>query len=253
MNWIGLWTLYRKEVHRYIKVAGQTITAPVITTLLFMAVFVLALGREDFLVGGLPFINFLAPGLIMMALAQNAFANSSSSLIIAKVNGTIVDVLMPPLSAFELTLGYAMGSVTRGIMVGCVVLVALLPFVSISIYSPLLLVAFAVLGSLMLGLLGILAGIWSEKFDQVAFVTNFVVTPLSFLSGTFYSIERLPEFWRDMASWNPFFHMIDGARYAMTGYEDGSWQVGLASLIIVNVLLWSMCHLWFTRGYKIKA
>jgi ABC-2 type transport system permease protein len=252
-DWIGLWTLYCREVRRFAKVYNQTVLAPVVTTLIFLAVFALALGRAVETVGGVPFLEFLAPGLIAMAIAQNAFANTSSSIIIAKVQGNIVDTLMPPLTADELTCGIALGGVTRGLAVGVVVAVAMAAFVPVRIHSPLLMLYFAASASLMLSLLGIAGGIWAEKFDHIAAVTNFLVTPLAFLSGTFYSIDRLPPLGRHLAHANPFFFMIDGFRYGCIGRSDTDPIVGVVVLGLVNAGLWLLCRRMFARGYRLKA
>jgi ABC-2 type transport system permease protein len=253
LNLIGLRTLYLKEVRRFWKVGAQTILAPVITTLVFLAIFALAMHRAETMIGDLPFLRFLAPGLIMMAIVQNAFSNTSSSLVIAKIQGNIVDYLMPPLGAGELLLGMVMGGITRGVAVGIAVWLAMLPFVDLVPVHPLLVAYYVVASSLMLSLLGLLAGLWSDKFDQIAAVTNFVITPLSFLSGTFYSIEALPESLRWIAHANPFFYMIDGIRYAFTGHADGGIAVGFVVLLLVNVALWVLAYRLMRRGYKLKA
>ncbi|RMF09449.1 MAG: multidrug ABC transporter permease [Alphaproteobacteria bacterium] len=252
VNWGGLYTLYLKEVWRFFKVITQTVVAPAVTTLLFMAIFTLALGGQGRGVAGIPFEMFLAPGLIVMAILQNAFANTSSSIMIAKVQGNIVDVLMPPLSAGELTFAYTMGGVTRGLLVGVVVGVAMLLFTPIHVEHWWAVLYFSLNAALMLSLLGILTGIWAEKFDHTAAVTNFVVTPLSFLSGTFYSIDRLPGVWRDVSQFNPFFYMIDGVRYGFIGRADGSIATGVAVLAALNVALWVLCHALFKSGYKLR-
>lgn len=252
-NWLGLWTLYWREVRRFLKISTQTVAAPVVTTLLFLAIFALALGRAMESVAGVPFLQFLAPGLIMMAIAQNAFANTSSSIVIAKVQGNIVDTLMPPLTAHELTLGIAMGGVSRGVVVGIAVALVMLPFVPLPLHSAGYVLYHGVMASLMLSLLGLAGGIWSEKFDHLAAVTNFLITPLSFLSGTFYSIERLPAAAQTLAKANPFFYMIDGFRYGFVGHADMSPPIGLAVMAGVNVLLWLLCYRMFATGYKLKA
>ena len=251
-NWTGLWTLYAREVRRFSKVYTQTLMAPVVTTLLFLAVFTLALGGRSRSVGDMPFIDFLAPGLIIMAIAQNAFANTSSSLMVSKVQGNIVDMLMPPLTATELTIGMAMGGVTRGLAVGCAVAVAMWVFADIGIHDPLFIVFHAVMGALMLSLLGIIGAMWAEKFDQISAVTNFVITPLAFLSGTFYSIQRLPELAQTIAHFNPFFYMIDGFRYGITGHTDTVPALGLAVMFGANLVLWLTCARLFRIGYKLK-
>ncbi len=253
MNVIGLMTLIKREVGRFLNVYTQTIVAPVITTLLFYTVFALAFGGIQREVGDVPFMVFLAPGLIIMTMVQNAFANTSSSMVISKVQGNIVDVLMPPLSALELFMGFVTGSVVRGLTVGVVTVLIMQIFIPLSFYAPLLIVIYAVLGTMMMGALGLAAGIWSEKFDHIAAVTNFIVTPLTFLSGTFYSIHQLPEFWRSVAQYNPFFYMIDGFRYGFIGQADGNVMIGIAVLLGINICLFSLC-LWMLRtGYKIKS
>jgi ABC-2 type transport system permease protein len=252
VNWIGMWTLYAKEVQRFLKVSTQTILAPIVTVLLFLAIFSLALGRAGSLVGGVPFEQFLAPGLIVMSMIQNAFANTSSSMMISKMQGNIVDVLMPPLSAGELTFGYAVAGMTRGIIVGAVTGVVLWLFVGFGIHDFGLMLFHAAAASLMLALLGLMGGIWADKFDHIAAVTNFVITPLSFLSGTFYSIDRLPGAWQLVAHLNPFFYMIDGFRYGSTGHADADPLLGVAVLVAMNALLWAACHRMFKRGYKLR-
>jgi ABC-2 type transport system permease protein len=253
VNWLGLWTLYAREVRRFLKVSMQTVVAPAVTTLLFLAVFLLALGGQQRTIDGLPYMEFLVPGLVMMAMAQNAFANSSSSLMIAKVQGNIVDVLMPPLSPGELAWGFALGGMTRGLVVGLVVTATMAVFVPVHLPHPALALFHAMAASLCLSVLGIIGGIWADKFDHIAAVTNFVVTPLTFLSGTFYSIAALPLTWREVALCNPFFYMIDGFRYGLTGHADGSIAVGVIVMVAVNAGLLVVCHAMFACGYKLKA
>ena len=253
INWIGLQTLYMREVRRFMKVYTQTVVAPVVTTLLFLAVFALAIGRDRAGIGGVSYIEFLAPGLIMMAILQNAFANTSSSIVIAKVQGNIVDTLMPPLSAHELTFGIAMGGATRGIVVGVVVALAMAVVVDLHLSHWFFIVFHGVAASVMLSLLGTIGGIWSEKFDHIAAVTNFVVTPLSFLSGTFYSVERLPELFQTLAHFNPFFYVIDGFRYGFIGHADMPVTLGLVVVIATDVFLWFVCYRMFATGYRLKA
>jgi len=253
INWIGLWTLYVKEVRRFFKVFMQTVAAPVVTTLLFLAIFLLALGGSGRQVAGVPYVEFLVPGLIMMAITQNAFANTSSSLVIGKIQGNIVDVLMPPLSPVELTLGLALGGATRGVLVGLAVGLVLTPLTGIHLASIVAILFYGVAGSLLMSLLGILAGLWAEKFDHIATVTNFVVMPLTFLSGTFYSVDQLPDAWRLVAHANPFFYMIDGFRYGFTGTPESSLLVGFALIAGLDLLLLAWCHRLFVIGYKLKA
>jgi ABC-2 type transport system permease protein len=252
-NWLGLWTLYWREVRRFAKVYNQTIVAPVVTTLLFLAIFALALGHTADPHENASYLQFLAPGLVMMAITQNAFANTSSSIVISKVQGNIVDTLMPPLTAHELTLAMAMGGATRGLAVGIVASLAVSIFLPMRIHDIGALVYFAFTASLMLSLLGLAGGIWAEKFDHIAAVTNFIVVPLSFLSGTFYSMERLPPFFQTLAHLNPFFYVIDGFRYAWTGRADMNIALGMAVLAVSCTGLWILCHRMFATGYKLKA
>ncbi len=252
VNWLGLWTLLMREVRRFIKVFTQTIAAPVITTLLLLAVFALALGGAVRQIAGVSFAEFLAPGLIIMAMVQNAFANTSSSIVISKVQGNIVDLLMPPLSAMELTLGFALGGVVRGVAVGVTVALCLLPLVTLHVHNILYIVFHGIAGSLLMSSLGIAGGIWSQKFDHIAAVTNFVVTPLAFLSGTFYTVDRLPDPWHMLALWNPFFYMIDGFRYGFLGHHDGDLGLGIIMMTAVNVALLWLCHWMFRTGYRLR-
>ena len=252
-NWIGLRTLYMREIRRFSKVYTQTIMAPVVTTLLFLAVFSLALGGARRVVAGLPFVEFLAPGLIMMAIAQNAFANTSSSIMVSKIQGNIVDILMPPFTANELWLALVMGGASRGIAVGLAVGVAMTFFVDLGLYAPGYILFHALLASVMLSQLGMIGGIWAEKFDHMAAITNFFITPLAFLSGTFYSIQRLPETFQAIAHFNPFFYMIDGFRYGVIGHADGNLTAGLVVMIAINVVLWLVSTRMLHNGYKLKT
>ena len=252
-NWIGLRTLYMREIRRFTKVYTQTIMAPVVTTLLFLAVFSLALGGEHRVVAGLPFEQFLAPGLIMMAIVQNAFANTSSSIMVSKIQGNIVDILMPPFTANELWLALVMGGASRGIAVGIAVGVAMTFFVGLGLYAPGYIIFHALLASVLLSQLGMIGGIWAEKFDHMAAITNFFITPLAFLSGTFYSVQRLPETFQVVAHFNPFFYMIDGFRYGVLGHADGNITAGLLVMIGINLTLWLVCIRLLHNGYKLKA
>lgn len=253
VNVLGLLTLVKKEVRRFLNVYTQTIIAPVVTVLLYYAIFSLALGKTASGAGDVGFLLFLAPGLIMMTMAQNAFANTSSSIVISKVQGNIVDVLMPPLGPGELFVGFAVGGILRGLAVGIAAWAVISLFVPLQIYSLAHVLVFAVLGTVLLSSLGIAGGIWSEKFDHIAAVTNFVVTPLTFLSGTFYSIGRLPDLWQKIAHGNPFFYMIDGFRYGFIGHADASPLLGMGVLCGTDLILVMLC-LWMLRsGYKIKS
>ncbi len=257
VNWLGLKTLYLKEVERFTKVFTQTLLAPLVTALLFLLVFSVAFGGTGRGIEGVPFLVFLAPGLIMMAITQNAFANTTSSIMIAKVQGCIVDVLMPPLSPTELTVGYAGGGITRGLAVGLTVGIAMaivMAFVEpLPVHDPFAIVYFAVAAAIMMALFGIIVAIWAEKFDLLAGVTNFVITPLIFLSGTFYSVDRLPSVFYVISHLNPFFYLIDGLRYGFIGRADSSILTGVIVIAAVDVGLWIVCQQMFARGYKLKA
>ena len=253
VNWLGLRVLIGKETGRFLKVYAQTIIAPVINTILFYIVFAFALGGTQRTIGNLPYLTFLLPGLIMMSMAQNAFANTSSSLVISKVQGNIVDVLMPPLSAFELTAGYTVGGVMRGLTVGAVSILCLGWFAHLPIEHPFYIAYHALMGSMMLALMGIIGGLWSEKFDQMAAVQNFFIMPATFLSGTFYTADKLPEGWRFMAHMNPFFYMIDGFRYGFIGVSDGTLHIGLVFLASVDAALLAIAYRMISTGYKLKS
>ena len=252
VNWVGFWTMYTKEVKRFIKVYSQTIMAPIITTLLFYAVFALALDANKRTVGDVPYMAFLAPGLIMMTMTQNAFANTSSSVVIAKVQGNIVDFLLPPLNSMELALGWMLGGVTRGLMVGLFTWAVLIMFVPMPVHNIGLILFHAVSGSMLLSTLGVIGGIWSDKFDHIAAVTNFIVTPLTFLSGTFYSVEKLPPEWLFLAHINPVFYMIDGFRAGFIGHADSDILTGILVGIGVNAVLFLLALRMLQTGYKLR-
>lgn len=252
-NTIGTFTLCKREIWRFGKVWNQTVVAPVITTLLFLAVLTLAMGGSERVIDGVPYSQFVAPGLIMMAIVQNAFANTSSSLILAKIQGVIIDILMPPLTGGEVTFALMVGGVVRGLAVGIVVVAAVYLFVPFTLHSFWLALFYVVMASIMMALLGVLTGVWAHGFDQLAGITNYIVTPLAFLSGTFYSIKQLPEFWHAVCHANPFFYMIDGFRYAMTGYTDGSIVTGMLVLTAMNLALWTVTAWMFTKGYRLKT
>jgi len=252
MNWVGLWTLYVKEVRRFWKVGVQTVAAPVITTMLFLMIFSLALGRVRPDINGVPFTSFLAPGLIIMAMLQNAFANTSSSLVTSKLQGNIIDILMPPLSASELNIGLVFGGVTRGLVVGIFTYFGMLYMADFTYAVPWAIFYFAISACFALSLLGMLTGIWAEKFDHMQAITNFIIMPLSFLSGTFYSVQQLPEFMQIITIFNPFFYMIDGFRYGFTGQAESNIVLGAVALFVLNLALWCISQYMLTKGYKIK-
>jgi ABC-2 type transport system permease protein len=253
INWVGAWTLYKKEVLRFLIVWIQTIFSPLISSLLFLLVLSLAIGADRGDILGVPFITFLAPGLISMQVIQQSFSHSSSSFMIGKIQGNILDLLYAPLSAAEVTVSISLAAVTRSVMIAAVSIIVFKLIIKIEITNYLLLVIFTLLSSFILGNIGIIAGLWAEKFDHMATVTNFVIVPLSFLSGTFYSIDRLPEFLQIVSKANPFFYMIDGFRYSFIGQADGSITVGLVYLTILSVVSWFITYLLYKNGYKIKS
>jgi len=254
VNWGGLKTLYIKEVRRFFKVQTQTVWAPAVTTLLYLIIFTVALGRSGRLVLGVPFADFIAPGLIVMAMIQNSFANSSFSLLVGKIQGTIVDYLMPPLSTGELIAGLVGASVTRAFLVGFAVWIVMSfwPGVHVGIAHPLSVFWFGLMGSLMLAFLGLLTSIWAEKFDHAAAVTNFVVAPLSLLSGTFYSADQLSPTFRAISHANPFFYVISGFRHGFLSEADSPIYVGAAVLALINIILFAVCYSLLKSGWKIK-
>lgn len=255
VNWIGLKTLYLKEVHRFMKVQLQTVWGPAITTLLFLAIFTVALARGGFEILGVPFADFVAPGLIIMAMLQNSFANSSFSFLSGKIMGTIVDYLMPPLSNAELLIAMIGAAVTRAVAVGAAVWLAMLlwPGVNVSIASPAALIYFGLVGSIFVGLVGILTSIWAEKFDHAAAVTNFIIAPLSLLSGTFYSIDRLSPIFQSISHANPFFYIISGFRYGFLGRSDSDVVMGAIVMGIVTLLLAFLTYRVLVSGWRLRA
>ena len=253
INWIGAWTLYKKEVLRFLVVWIQTIFSPLVSSLLFLLVLSLAIGAERGEVLGVPFITFLAPGLISMQVIQQAFSHSSSSFMIGKIQGNIVDILYAPLSPAEVTLLISFASVTRSVLIAIVSIITFKLIIDIQITNYLYLIVFTFLSSFILGNIGIIAGLWAEKFDHMATVTNFVIIPLSFLSGTFYTIDRLPEFLQTISKANPFFYMIDGFRYSFLGKADGSIMIGLIYLSILSIVSWFITYLLYKKGYKLKS
>ena len=258
VNGLGLWTLFKREVGRFMKVWMQTILAPVVTTLLFMTVFKLAFGDRGNLTGdfeGLNYNDFLAPGLIVMAILQNAFQNTSSSLVQAKFNATYVDFLMPPLSPLELTAGFLGGSIVRGLLVALIsaIGIQLSGLANLSVAHVWPIVWFSLTSAIVLGGLGAIGGIWADKFDHLSAVTNFVIVPLTFLSGTFYDIKVMTPPFQLMAHLDPFFYMIDGFRYGFLGVSNSSIWTGVTYTGILSAI--SVLAVWwlFRSGYKLKA
>jgi len=236
------------------KVWLQTMIAPMVTTILFMAIFTLAVGGPGREVAGVPFATFLAPGLIMMTVLQNAYQNPSSSILISKIQGNIVDVLMPPLSTGELAFGYITAGITRGVMIGLVIMMSFFLWsgIEVGVLHWGLFFYFLISGATMLSLAGAIAGVWAEKFDHSAGLNNFIIVPLSLLSGTFYSIERLPELAQKISMFNPFFYLIDGFRYSLIGQADSNIMVGVYFSLSLNLFLWLVVYRIFKSGYKLK-
>ncbi len=252
-NWEGLKTLYLRELRRFWKVGMQTLAAPVVTALLYMMVFVVAVRGAAPPVEGVTFATFVAPGLIMMQILNNAFQNSSSSLLQAKMMGLIGDFLMPPLSPAEQVAGFALGAATRGVLVGAITLLAVLPFAHLGVAHLWAILYFGVGAAMVMALLGVMAAIWSVKFDHIAAVSNFVVMPMTFLSGTFYLVDRLPEPFRTASRFNPFFYLISGFRYGFIGRMDGSLLIGMVTTAVLIVVLTAVCLWMFATGYKLKT
>jgi len=253
VNWEGLKTLYMREVRRFMKVGMQTVAAPVVTALLYMMIFVVAVRGSTPVLEGVAFAAFVGPGLIMMSILNNAFQNSSSSLFQFKINGTISDFLTPPLSPTELTAAFSLGAATRGLVVGLITAACVWPFSKFGIAHLWAVVYFAVAASLIMGFIGIMGALWAQKFDQLGAVTSFLVTPLTFLSGTFYLVERLPEPFRTASHWNPIFYLIDGFRYGFIGVAEGSLVVGVVSSALLTAGLGALTWELLRRGWRLKT
>ena len=253
VNWIGFWTLYKKEVLRFLKVVIQTVVSPLVTSLLFLLVLSLAIGNDRGEVLGFSFINFLAPGLIAMQIIQQGFSHSSSSILISKIQGNIVDLLYAPLTAGEITLAINLAACTRSIMIAVVSMVVFYFIVDLEFYSFFYIFISTFLGAFILSSIGIIIGLWSEKFDHMASATNFIIVPLSFLSGTFYTIDRLPEALQTISEFNPFFHIINLYRYGHLNVADGPVIFGLIYLVILSFITWFAAYILFKKGYKIKS
>ena len=238
---------------RFLIVAVQTVVSPLVTSLLFLMVLSLAIGNDRGEVLGFPFITFLAPGLIAMQVIQQGFSHSSSSLIIGKIQGNLVDILYAPLTALEITLAINLAACTRSLMIALVSIIVFSFLIDLAFYNFFYIFIFTFLGSFILSSLGIIIGLWAEKFDHLASATNFIIVPLSFLSGTFYSIERLPDILKRVSEINPFFYIIDGFRYGFLGTSDGSIKFGLFYLVVLTFFIWFVAFMLFRKGYKIKS
>ena len=253
INWVGAWYLYKKEILRFLNVWAQTLFAPMISAVLFLLVISLAMGNDRANVLGVPFINFLAPGLIAMQVIQQAFSHSSSSILMGKIMGNIVDIIAAPLSSAEVTMSIILASVTRSFMIAIASIITFSFLIDIEINNIFYIIIYIFLSSFILGAAGFVAGLWAEKFDHMATVTNFFIVPLSFLSGTFYSIDKLPNFLQLISKFNPFFYMIDGFRYGFIGNSDGSITFGLIYLSLLCIITWFVSYILYKKGYKIKS
>ena len=253
VNWIGVLTLIEREVKRFMNVWSQTIMAPLINAGLLLMIFTIAIGPTRGDVMGVPFMTFLVPGILTMTVIQNAFANTSSSITSAKIGGNIVDTLMPPLNAAELLVGYVTGAVIRGALCAVVIAFGGWLFLGVTIAHPLWVAAFVLLGTIFMGALGLIAGIYAQKFDQLSAIQNFLVTPLAFLSGTFYSIEALPPALQTLCHINPFFYIIDGVRFGMIGVSDSSPWLGLVVVFFSAAAVLWLNWRWLNSGFRLKA
>ncbi len=252
-NWTGANTLFKKEILRFWKVSFQTVAAPVLTALLYLLIFSHVLSNQVTVYAGINYVTFLVPGLVMMSVLQNAFANTSSSLIQSKITGNLIFILLPPLSHWNFFFAYVGAAVVRGFVVGLGIFAVAGIYYQGPVYSPLWIIMFAVLGGILLGSLGIVAGLWADKFDQIAAFQNFIITPATFLSGVFYSVHSLPAFWLSASHFNPFFYIIDGFRYGFFGQSDVSPLLSLSVLCISVVLMSAFSVILLKRGYKIRS
>ncbi len=253
INWYGTYSLTLREVKRFLRVYNQTLITPAVSALIFLAVFALAVGSQRHEINGIKFINFMGYGLIIMSIVQNAFGNSSSSLIMSKIIGYISDILTPPLGSKEIIIAFTLGAVLRGLMVGIIVTISLIPFVKFTVYYPLLLAFYTIASCTLLGKLGILSGMIANSFDQHSAITSYLITPLSFLSGTFYSVKDLPQILQQINLLNPFFYMIDGFRFCLTNKADGNIILGIMFLITSNIVMYLVLEKLIDKGWRIKG
>ena len=253
INWIGFISLWFKECNRFMAVWQQTLLSPLVSSLLFLSVLSLALGNNRGDVLGYSFISFLAPGLIAMSILTQSFSHSVSSLMIGKIQGNIVDMLYAPLSALEVSMAIILAALTRSFLIALISIAVFSLIVEMPINNIFYIFIFGFLSAFILGSLGFITGLWAEKFDHTATVTNFIITPLSFLSGVFYSIDKLPSFFQTISHMNPFFYMIDGFRYGFLGESDGLIIVGLVYLTLLSFVMWYLAFYLYKKGYKIKS
>jgi ABC-2 type transport system permease protein len=252
-NPYGAYALYKREVTRFVRVGGQTILPPMINALLFLAIFVLAIGDLKAEIKGIPFPQFMGIGLLIMNIIQSTFSNPSSSIVISKVIGYVIDILMPPLSALEILIAHVSAAITRGLIVGFGISISMSIFISLSLSSPLLLIYYVINSCICVALIGILTGIIAQTFDQSNFIYSYIITPLTFLSCTFYPVDRLPHSVQQFNQFNPFFYMIDGFRYAMTGYNGSNIEFGMMFLLGINILLTFLVYYLLKIGWRIKS
>ena len=253
INWYGAYILTIRETLRFLRVYHQTIIAPIVSAMIFLSIFSLSIGSNKHSINNIPFLDFMGYGIIMMSMIQSAFANSSSSLIMSKVIGYIVDLLIPPFRGVEIVMAYSVGSVIRAVMVGIGVAIAMIPFINFHVYHPLLLVFFVLASCTFMAKLGIVAGLISNSFDQMSALTNYVIMPLSFLSGTFYSVKSLPWFLQYINHVNPFFYIIDGFRYCFTNSSDSNIIVGVVILVVSNMVLFYLTTHLINIGWRLKG
>ncbi len=253
INWVGTYSLLKKEILRFLTVSGQTLAGPILTSILFLVVISLAIGEERSSVLGVTYIKFLACGLIMMQVIQQSFAHSSSSVMMGKMMGTLTDIIQSPLSAAEVIIALTLAGAARGLLIAFVSTLIFIIFLDLTIQNYFLWFFYLFLGGIFMGSTGIIAGLYADKFDQMSTLTNFIIVPLSFLSGTFYSINKLPDLLKSLSYYNPFFHMIDGFRYSFIGQLDGSITFGILLLVFVSSISSFLAYHLYNKGYKIKS
>jgi ABC-2 type transport system permease protein len=253
INYVGLVALWYRECSRFFIVWAQTLLSPLVSSLLFLSVLTLALGNDRGDVLGYSFITFLAPGLIIQSMILQSFSHSVSSFMISKMQGNLVDILYAPLSSFEVSFAIIMAAVTRSILIGFISIVVFIFIVELPIKNIFYILYAAFFGSFFIGSLGFITGLWATKFDHTATVTNFILQPLSFLSGVFYTIDRLPEFFQSISSVNPFFHIINIFRYGFLGKSDGDMSFGMIYIPILALVGWLVAFYLYKKGYKIKS
>lgn len=250
---LGFRTLFWKEIRRFLRVPGQTLVSPLITTTLYFVIFGVSLGADLRQVHGVPYARFIVPGLVMLGVISNSFLNTSSSLFVSKIQGTVVDLLVAPISYVETVVAFVLAAMVRGIFVGVAMWVVAALFTGFSVAHPLWALVFLLLVSSFFGALGLIVAIWADKFEQINLVPTFVITPLTFLGGVFYSVDRLPESFRSVAYANPILYMVEGLRYAVLGRSDVSPYIGLALLSVLTTIALGVAHRWLATGYRLRS